>query len=77
MLELSPSREVRGSAGIAFLAVEHLAEHPVPTLQRDHPRAIDPRWFMAHMLIMAALKLGHPVPLVVLMKADDGLLHAA
>lgn len=75
LIRFDPSKAIRRSAGVAFLAVERPAEHSVAALWGDHPGAIDPRWFVAHMLIMPAFELGDPVPLVVPMKTDDVLLH--
>jgi len=47
------------------------------TLRGRHPLSIDPRRIVAHVLIVAALELSHPVQLVVLVISDDTLVHAS
>lgn len=49
-----------------------------PAFLGDHPRSADERRLMAHMLPVPAAQIGHPIAvLLVLMKADDTLLHLA
>jgi hypothetical protein len=44
-------------------------------LCRDDPWPMAPGWLMPDVLIVAVLKLSHPVPLLVLMEADNAALH--
>jgi len=39
------------------------------------PVPVRPRWIVAYVLEMAAIKFRHPVLLLVLVVTDDGLLH--
>jgi hypothetical protein len=57
--------------------VEQAAERRLPSLPRRHPRALDPRRNVAHVLEVAACELGHPVTLVVAVKAGDRLVDAS
>lgn len=43
----------------------------------DNPRPIHERRLMAYMLAMATGQVGHPVPLFVEMKSNNGLIHDA
>ena len=73
-----PSRTpVRCIAALAFLAIEHLAESARAAFGCRHPRPIRKRRLMAHVLVVPALELGHPMLIGVAMIADDTLLHAA
>jgi hypothetical protein len=46
-----------------------------PAISRDDPRPVAPGWIMPDMLVVAALKLSHPVLLIVLMEANNAALH--
>ncbi len=46
-----------------------------PAFLGDHPRPADERRLMAHMLPVPASEVGYPVTVLILMKADDTLLH--
>src|SRR5690348_1385768 len=71
------SRAIQRLAGDAFAALEGLSEMTRATLRARHPLSIDPRRIVAHVLIVAALELRHPVQLVVLVISDDTLVHAS
>jgi len=58
-----------------LLAPEQTPDCLMPSLNRDHPWAIHPRWLMAHMLGVAAGQIRHPVADIVLMKTDNRLLY--
>lgn len=61
--------------GVALLAVEQVPKMSAAAFFGQHPGSIGERRLMADMLAMAAGQVGHPVPLLVLMKAGDRLLH--
>jgi hypothetical protein len=63
------------SGFIALGALEHRLEPASPTLLARHPATNLPGRIMTHVLAMAALQLGHPVPLLVLMEAGYASLH--
>lgn len=42
----------------------------------QYPGAVVPRRGVAHMLVMAAIQLGNPVPFIIKMKANDDAFHA-
>jgi hypothetical protein len=46
-----------------------------PTFLCQNPRPIRHRRLVTHMLTMATLKIGHPIALLVLVKADNGPMH--
>jgi hypothetical protein len=57
-----PSLRLVGRAVlVAFFAREQDAEHTRAALRSDHPRPIGPRRIMAHVPVVAAVELGHPV----------------
>ena len=60
---------------IALPAGQPPAEGAVAALGGGGPRPVRPRWVVAHMLVVAALEFGDPVPLVVPVKAHDALVH--
>jgi hypothetical protein len=47
----------------------------LPPLLREDPRPAHKRRLMAHVLPMPACQISDPIAAVVLMKADDGLMH--
>ena len=61
--------------GAALLAVELGPDAALTALGGDHPRPVDPRRPMAHMLCVAALEIGHPIVPLVLVKSYDPSLH--
>lgn len=61
--------------GAALLAVQFRADAPAPAFRGDHPRPVDPRRPVPHVLRMAALEIGNPIVSFVLMKADDASFH--
>jgi hypothetical protein len=60
---------------VALFAIELDTDPALPALGRRHPRTLLPRRLMAHVLRVSALKLGHPVGVLILMEADDFLFH--
>lgn len=60
---------------IAFLALELSSKSPRPTVRCHHPLASAPRRIVTNVLIVSALERSDPVVLLVLVKADDSLLH--
>jgi hypothetical protein len=60
---------------ITLATREYLAQGRTATRSRDDPGTIGPRWIVSHMLVVPAFELSNPVLLVVLVKADDALLH--
>src|SRR5579859_1018944 len=71
------SGPVRRFSAVALDAVEPEAEAAAAALRRDHPRAALPRRVVADVLVVPALQLGHPVPLLVPVVARDWTLHPA
>ncbi len=47
------------------------ADVRLPALWRHHPGAAAQRWIMSHVLGVAALEVGNPVVMLVLVKGDD------
>src|SRR5688572_6200645 len=70
-----PSHPIRRRARIALQAPQQAAEHLGTTLGRHDPWTAGPRRVVAHMLIVTTLELGDPVAFVVLVEANDSLLH--
>src|SRR5688572_13354052 len=68
-------RAIPRCADIAFPAVQHLPEHLLATLRRDHPGPVGPRRIVADVLVVAAFELGHPVLRFIEMKAGDASFH--
>ena len=66
---------IRWRSLVAFLAVEPKVQHLCPPVRGCHPLTNHPRRIVADVLIVAARKLGNPVPFVVLVIAGDWLLH--
>jgi hypothetical protein len=62
---------------VAFFAFQQVAEHGGAAFWVDYPRAIHPGRVMLDVLKMAALKLCHPMPNIVLMVTSNPLLHSA
>jgi hypothetical protein len=60
---------------VALFALKLDTEAALPALRGRHPRTLLPGRTMAHVLRVAALKLGHPVGVFVLMEANDFLFH--
>ena len=56
-------------------AVEFLSQSAPATVLRNHPRTFNVWRIMAHVLIMAAFQLGHPVTFFIQMKSSDLSLH--
>ncbi len=63
------------SAVVALFAIELGAEPALPAFRRRHPRTLLPRRMMAHVLRVSALKLGHPVAVLVLVESNYFLFH--
>jgi hypothetical protein len=57
---------------IALAAIESLPNPVLAPFGRRHPSPLDPRRVMPDMLGMAALQVGHPVSLFVLVQGHDG-----
>jgi len=62
-------------AVVALFALELDAEPAPPALFGHHPRTLLPGRMMAHVLRVSALKIGHPIGMLVLMETDDFLFH--
>jgi len=60
---------------IALLARERFADLLYAALRRHHPGAIGPRRVVPHVLWVAALEVGDPVAVLILMKAHDSPIH--
>ena len=75
MAALTHSR-LRGFAFVALSAIELDAEPAPPPLGGRYPRTLLPGRLMAHVLGVSALKIGHPVGVLVLMEANDFLFHS-
>jgi hypothetical protein len=60
---------------IARAARKCLAESLGATFLRDYPGPIGPWGIVANVLVVAALKLGHPMALFVLVEAHDPSIH--
>lgn len=71
-----PLLPVGRRAGVAFLALKRASDHRRAAFRRDDPRTINPWRIVARVLEVAAVKLGHPVTLRVLVKTDDLTFHA-
>jgi hypothetical protein len=72
---LPHSNFVTWSFLVALFAIELDADPALPALRGRHPRTLLPRRLMADVLRVSALKLGHPVGVLILMEADDFLFH--
>jgi hypothetical protein len=55
--------------------VEFLSQSASATVLGNHPGTLNEWRIMAHVLIMAAFQLGHPVTFLILMKPRDLSLH--
>lgn len=62
-------------ADVAFAAVQHLTNHRASTFRDRNPRTVDPRRIVANVLVMTAVEFSNPMLFVVLVKANDSLLH--
>ena len=71
------SSKNRGRSRLAGDALQPLANHAGPAVVGENPRTHLPRRVVAHVLGVAALQVGHPVILGVLVKTDDLPLHCA
>jgi len=60
---------------VALSASEFTTENTLATFGCCSPRPVCPRRIVAHMLVVPAFELGDPMTLLVLMKADDSLVH--
>jgi hypothetical protein len=70
-------RRYRGVAPVAAYALELVPNPLRPARFRQHPGTELPWRLMPHMLAVAAGELGHPMPFVIAVESDDGLLHGA
>src|SRR5688500_20206843 len=61
--------------GFAANAAQHGAEEALAPGFRCHPFANLPGWVVPNVLPVAAVKIGHPVALVITMKSDDPAIH--
>jgi hypothetical protein len=66
----------RGNVLVAKTALEQRSEMLLPSLVLDDPRSRIERRLVTHVLLMAAGELYDPVPVPVLVVADDCALHA-
>ena len=66
---------IRRLACVAFDTRQPAADGFGPAIRSDDPRPVAPWWVMPNMLVMATLKLSHPVLLIVLMEANNAALH--
>ena len=60
---------------VAELAIQRKAQKAAAPFFRSHPRPLDQRRVVAHVLPVAAGQNGPPIPLLILLKADYDLLH--
>jgi len=79
---LAESRDCRGCRPRATIfitsnAVEFLPQPTPATVLRNHPRTFNVWRIMAHVLLMAAFQLGHPVTFLIQMKSSDLSLHVS
>ena len=58
-------------------AVEFVPQPTPATVLCNHPRTFNVWRIMAHVLIMAAFQLGHPVTFIIQMKSNDLSLHVS
>ena len=63
------------STCVAFDTRQQAADGFGPAICGDDPRPVAPGWMMPDMLGVAALKLSHPVLLIVLIEANNAALH--
>jgi len=61
---------------LALFAIQHLPEVQLAPFFSENPGPIRQWWLMSHMLSMPALQIRHPIAVLVLMKADDALVHS-
>ena len=75
---LATSRwQVWGRALLAFSARQHLPQRALTALRSQSPGPVLPGGIMANMLTVPTRQLGHPIGLVILVKADDSPVHGA
>ena len=67
---------VAGLAAFALHAVKFQPEPRAPAGLGHYPGPLGPRRLVAHMLVMAAGKLGHPVVFLILVIANDWQVHS-
>jgi len=60
---------------IAGLARQRLSKLSLAAFFRKNPWPVDERRLMAHMLSVATGQIGNPIPVLILMKADNHSLH--
>ena len=60
---------------VALAARKGLAESLGPTFLSDYPGPIGPWRIVAHVLVVTALELGHPMALLVLVETHDPSIH--
>jgi hypothetical protein len=60
---------------IAQTTLERAAESIAPAVRCRDPLANEPGRIVSHVLLVTALEFGHPVPDLILMKANDPTLH--
>ena len=70
-----PPPHRRATIFITSDAVEFLSQSAPATVLRNHPGTFHVRRIMAHVLIMAAFQLRHPVTFFIQMKSSDLSLH--
>lgn len=58
------------------MAVEQAADPALPPIGVEHPGGDAKRRPMTHVAPMAAVELGHPLALLVLVEPDDSPLHS-
>src|SRR5207237_9980596 len=72
---LGSLRKISRRAGIALSTVQDATNDRGSTFGCDDPWTVEPGRIMADVLIVAALELGDPVLLAVLMETCDSLFH--
>jgi hypothetical protein len=77
LMDLCPCLTLASSFRIALAAVESLPNPALAPFGRRHPSPLDPRRVMPDVLAMAALQVGHPVSLCILVQGNDGTLQIA
>jgi hypothetical protein len=63
------------SGDVAIPAVERRTERGFTPLRGRDPGSVHPRRVVTHVLLMAALELGHPVALLILVVSRDSPVH--
>lgn len=76
-VRLRPARRRRAHRSVAEAAIEGLTESSAPALGVENPRPKLKRGPVADVALVAAVELGDPVALLVLVVADDRTFHTA